>query len=709
MGLYLGYITLVGFYTCWRFRNSFLALIAIAPLAMIPGLLSEPVSELINWMVAASVGRGLEVDRLAAVRWWAQFGLLTVGSSIALWAAQRWGRTVMGPAAAPRLAATDGGSADAKSAPVGWVASSPAPLAGPLAGLIWQSWRANRTVWCILALSSAVGCVGLLLVPDEVRQRPAAPTSVRSGAWAQSLAAWAGQACLIGYLGISWLGVFAFGGDGASARMRFLADRGVSPSLAWYSRHACSLAWLSGLLAIYGLDTLGWLPWNASQATVGGVNLRLSMLTVLLVVATIYGVSQWVSQSLRPLAASFAAAPLLSGLAVSWLVYCWLELAVGTGWCLLAIAVPWVATWLLMRWHMDDVSSARMLAVSPAVPLAMVLLPLLPVVHDWWRYPRLPAAMIAQWSAEAQAYPPAVRAQPMPWPTEPAQPVGDQATSGDKLPFWEDSLATRWFAMEADNRNLSPWLVDGHLLKRLLAATTLARLQLQYAASNPAEIAAARERLTQQMVGLTGLARQLRSSERWLDQLAADEVEIWLATSLANDDLADLRSAVPLRPTVGMLADREARQTARRRAVLRSWSEFVQADSQRNSARDVAAPWQLGGIDFIDYAGDVPSPLRGVYRTLIANQLVAATLLLIDSPPASTSQTAALRQLHQLTQPATLAFEDGFYGPHLRLETPDQAYPPPTRHWPFAPAAQWQAGWESWAETWVAAPSGTDE
>jgi hypothetical protein len=57
-------------------------------------------------------------------------------------------------------------------------------------------------------------------------------------------------AVLLVFLATSWLGVLAFHGDLLHQRIRFLAERGVSPGKVWATRHAVPLSLLAVLLVV---------------------------------------------------------------------------------------------------------------------------------------------------------------------------------------------------------------------------------------------------------------------------------------------------------------------------------------------------------------------------------------------------------------------------------------------------------------------------
>ena len=92
--------------------------------------------------------------------------------------------------------------------------------------LIWQFVRQNQTVLMGIAAMLLVALGLLITTPSLDSGRPV-------------------LAAFFGLLAASWLGVLAFQGDGVQDRIRFLAERGVSPAKIWWTRHAPPLSLLA--------------------------------------------------------------------------------------------------------------------------------------------------------------------------------------------------------------------------------------------------------------------------------------------------------------------------------------------------------------------------------------------------------------------------------------------------------------------------------
>jgi hypothetical protein len=289
------FLLVAGFATAWLFRSSLVALLALVPLALLPGAVSLGLISVLEW--AGS-------DRLLSMVLtpWIMGGT-TCALSLALlvigWrcgvrglTAEAYGRRRRGW----RLLLFNGGD----DGPV-WIS----PPHAPASMLVWQFLRQNRTV--------LLGIVGMFL--SAVVLIAAGSTIVgRHGVSGR-----VGLAMLLIFLATSWLGVLAFHGDLLHQRIRFLAERGVSPSKVWATRHAVPLSLLAVLLVVV-LCLLRYLPASPDMLAGFGSSPSIILLTVLLVVF-IYAVSQAVGQIFRSATIAAIAAPVVAWALVAYGVF----------------------------------------------------------------------------------------------------------------------------------------------------------------------------------------------------------------------------------------------------------------------------------------------------------------------------------------------------------------------------------------------------
>lgn len=642
-----------GFFTTWYFRNSFVALLVLLPLALAPAIPGQWASEYLGW------SRG-HLDTVHLISW---VVCIVIVSGVARWAALR----AMAPES-PRFfelpmaeitshASTALSSMLPKTEESEWHRVSTIssqtdrwgsrPLhawASPLASMIWHSVRSAPLTWASLALMVAIGFVSLILVDLHAFK----PSSASLGATLNGLLPWG---VAIGVLGVSWLGVFAFVGDGNSKQMRFLAERGVSPSAAWWSRHAAAVAWVACLLVVYSVITSG-----------GSIA---SPLTIGLLLAIIYGISQWTAQTLRQLPASCAAAPFVSAMLTYWLGWAWFITHSPLWWCVMWGCLPWLVTWWQMRQHMENHSQGRIFLVGLGTLIFLVAMPLMAPFYRWYTYPRVPSATIAHWQREYKQRqlekPLGVSAGPATWGESPQEP-------------------------HSETQGL--FILNSNTVRSLLGLASLEEVNAQYSDGSQSE---RQSKLVKTIQTLNSQAQLLRKVTEWESQQLADLIEIWLISTLDDDTFKEIRQSAELEGVRQSLADRIGRNAARRRAVLASWNLHQELQSRGASTSS------LGGMDLNLLLQDIPSFLRPQYESLIANRLTAAALALLDADN-QPDQEAAMQELHQLVALPGLDFNSGPFRSAMRIDNAGHAYYSPMII--GTPALQWRAGWEQLPQRW---------
>ncbi len=654
------FTVMAGFLTTWYFRNSFVALLVLLPVAFAPAVLGQLIID---------IEPGLQqYTALVFILAWV-FSIVVV-QWLSRWAALR----AMSPAAnpqygipfddipgagsgtaSPSLLASNDGFVPARQheprrrAADRWAAQTARPWTSSLASLVWQSVRSAPLTWAGLALMVSIGTISLILLNSYQAKTGYGYRDAFNRDW---LAA----GMFVGYMGVSWLGVFAFTGDGSSKQMRFLADRGVSPRVAWYSRHAAALAWLALWLVIYGLLTLGW--FGGTGRPDGRAIYSLSLLTMLLGVLAIYGISQWTAQMLRQLPASCAAAPFLSAIVAYWLFWTWFALGTPFWWCVVCGLAPWLVTWLLMRWHMEDLHQGRFLLAGAAALTLLILLPLLPPVYRYASYPRVASATLHQWQDDFKRL------------KRPGNPsFMQQPVRGIDMTIPMDAITVRMFLQQASLTKVNASLGEGD--KGQATADLVSTLRR-----------------------FSGSVQALRESGHWKSQQTADLLEIWMIATLDDPAFAEIRQSAELAAVRQSLADQAGRNAARRRAVLASWGnhwEVIHRATDKRHSSDV------GGYDLTTFAGNFPIYLQERYHPLIANRLAKAAMALLDAD-SQTEQKAALHELHQLIAPSDVDFDQGPYRDAMRIQTFNQAYY--SHHITDIPALQWGAGWEQLPQQW---------
>jgi hypothetical protein len=181
------------------------------------------------------------------------------------------------------------------------------------------------------------------------------------------------------------MGVFVYQGDGIAHRVRFYADRGVSPSLLWWTRHWVPLTILLGL----GLVRYCSLRPNNSLdlvETFAGLALALA----------IYITGQWVSQLIASPIISAIAAPIV---AVAMGLFSISAVALmGAPWWsfIVTFAILLAATWWMMKPWMERRIDWKYYLQHGAFAAIAFTVPWLQGIWEIWNMPSMPSATRAE-------------------------------------------------------------------------------------------------------------------------------------------------------------------------------------------------------------------------------------------------------------------------------------------------------------------------
>ncbi|MFG0261966.1 MAG: hypothetical protein ACF788_06220 [Novipirellula sp. JB048] len=650
MHLHSVFLLACGFFTAWRCKSTFISLLAILPLAGIPFVL-----RLLGYGVWSQITGRRFVEPLTADA--VTIGINAAAILILGWMAYRAAEQTL----APREPIVEPSIPNRISQPL---SSSRSPHSVPripfrwlFSSLLWQSLRHNRTTLAALAMLMSVGMVSSLFSIQPLSRPSSEPSFLALGA-------------LAGLLGVSWLGVVCFTGDGSAARMRFLADRGVSPTLAWLGRHAIGMWMITVLLLLHTAVTYGVL-------VSGGENRRPlpSTALVALVVFVVYGVSQWTSQLTRLLAVSAVLAPVLALAAAGWLAASAAFYEAPLGLVLVCGVLPYVASWWQMGRFMDQTRGPAVWGVSLLIAGLFIALPMIPLQIELATLPKLSAARRASLQSQADALGQrSVNLRPIVLASFP----GEQDEQGPRSQEQAELLFQTRRSLTPNELIRIPPLtphhidaatIDGRTLNQILALATYAKLDFEFSGSSPQTT----ETLGDWFRILTIIAARLRDSDRLRDQDFADQVEIWLNRALQSDAIGTLDQRDFVTRAKRLLADRKGRYEARRRALLSSWSH---ADTAEN---------RLGGYS-LSFAAEARPVFSGGARSRhLIDAVVDAALRMLEAGEAGQSTEPMRRQLHALLVSEKVQFDDGPYSDRIR-NYPLSEYQ--------LPARRWYAGWE---------------
>jgi hypothetical protein len=667
--LHSAFILVCGFYAAWKLKNTFASLIAIVLLASIPFLIIEA------WYFLREQLWGY---RYVGLPHSAATTMLVTIPTIAIvgWLAYRAASRSLAPAEPPSLTT--------RSA-VGWIdawragASSPAPVTPyrfSISSLVWQSIHHNRLALAGIVTMILTGFVGLLVVSSTH------PKDLSIG--------FVIFCSLVAALGTSWLGLFVFTGDGSGRQLRFLAERGISPTTVLMGRHLVGLSILSSLVLLYAWCSYQ-LPNVANEASL----FLPSAAAIAVVVWVVYATSQWTSQLVPSLAAAAILAPVLSFFAVYWLGFSAIELDSPLWLIVFAGSLPMVGTWLMMQRYMDG-SRRWMIWLAGVVTAGLFwLLPAVPLAIEVAQIPTMPAAVRSSLEAEAEQISrnPHVRS-PLPV-TLTESPGADRdfydELTGEKALKELDQRSFRPTGLLSippdDSTSPLPFTIDSQALQHAISSATYEKLRFQ---SSPKDESAI-DSLGEWIGALTVIARGLRRSTRWDDQESADIIEIWLTQSLASPPVSELRDRQFYQEALELISDAKSRSDGRRRAVLVSWHQWQLITRGR-------LPYVLANIRSISNLANMALLQRKSIsdtqhrwmQTRLTEAIIYAIIRLIEEGSSGRPTEAVRRELHELVMGSRMDFVDGPYSDRLRVGA--DTFPPFL--YQRYPASQWYAPWE---------------
>lgn len=321
------WLTIVGVAMAWKFKSSFMSLIALVPIAFIP------------WILAYSSGWSIDLFPGSDTYDWLVLLMLSVGTVVFAWYGWRTGNAFLGPDPSPRANQYPSTMTARPNESRPWMFRQTQSQSFALKR---QFAMQNRGLLIGLALTIFIGTALPMVLPEKTRRQDE----------------WSVLCFFLAGLATCWLGVVSFHGDKLNQRIRFLADRGVSPSLVWRTRHALPLAILfaASLTAMALMLLTGHSPMMTLALDSLMSRSKLALLMgggILLVAIGCYSFSQWVGQVVRSPIVAAIIAPAFS----------WLMAFVGAvaydqlGASVLALAfaamIPLFATWWLMKLWMD--------------------------------------------------------------------------------------------------------------------------------------------------------------------------------------------------------------------------------------------------------------------------------------------------------------------------------------------------------------------
>jgi hypothetical protein len=572
-------------------------------------------------------------------------------------------------------------------------------IQSPMPALVWQFILQSRI---LLIGTSAMLAVAAIVV--------AATDIARAGDAGIPLV------MLLGFVASSWLGVSVFQGDSAQQRIRFLADRGISPRLVWFTRHAAPVGVLAiflGVLVLIGtLLAASGRAGNLSDAAGAVAMAALS-------IAVLYLASQWFSQVVASPIVSTIAAPFMSIATISYVAFAVFSL--GTPWWLLAMLapVPLIATYVMMRRWMDRRFGWTYWTSHAAFLGVMLFVPAGPLLFAVTTVPGMPSS-VAKELAEANRGVSHAGLAPIELVLTSLVGMQGDASEAGGLPMGDDSGDDSDQPTPNEDSDDAVTLDndarlddDSHLdaIKRQLEASnapvsassvlvldylhntlTLSRMRLQQDAAEASGLGndpKTMERYRRVIGLMADIARLMRMSPRVIEQDVADLLEITLLLEARRPAAVEWFGESLHGRTLAILADGARRTAARRRAVASSWMQF---ELENRSSKFPASTF--GGYPVDTFGPDNAPTLVGIHTRRRQVGLAVAELwkLAKGGPAAATPET--LGKIARLWRRGEGRYGIGIAGPYLRADDLDRFVHPGFRSGVMGIGNQWFGDWE---------------
>ncbi|MCY3006362.1 MAG: hypothetical protein NTV29_10340 [Planctomycetota bacterium] len=586
------FLSLAGLAFAWRFQSQFLSLALLVPAALALWL---PAYGLANYLSNKNYSLETQIFIDAGLY------LLSLAIGCVGFLAYGWRVSQRELAALEPPVGTSGVTSLVRAASASESRSSEAwmlwPRVSPITGMLWQMVRQNGIWWiayAALGVVLVVLCSSLSLLSGPTRTDTVIgllyiPMAILSG----------------------WLGILAYHSDGIQQRVRFYADRGVSPTLYWCTRHWMPVTLMLGLCLVRYLTNFGTLktPLNLVDS--------LGLLAILL---ASYCVGQWVSQFVKSptIAAISAPMALLAMVAYGLFAIVGME---SPWWLLFAtfgiLAVSTV--WMMRPWMERRIDWKYYLQHSGFLVVALTI-PLLPGLWKIWNTHGISKELRANLNQLALSNPHTQENHSRPSFETGLESAGLSAgVDGDigkiQARLERNEQVRAYYPQELiDQASRSAFWQsyrDPEALLRMYIAE-LARLRSEIRAESQSTTEPADKQFQTAMsyyqkilAGVPKLVRELRATHALKDSDLAERIEIVALSHCLDPTASESMGKAVFEPLVELLTDDSARDESRRIALANAWREQF-----RSFGSDAIA---YGENQFQAYFGSIPSSIQMLY------------------------------------------------------------------------------------------------
>ena len=498
----------------------------------------------------------------------------------------------------------------------------------PRHALLWQFSKQNR--WTLLAITALFALGGILLGYNSLFDY-----GIRDGNDANPVA----LGCFL--IACCGLGVIVFQGDSLHQRVRFLADRGVSPGMVWFSRHAIPFSLLMTftiITAAIGFYSIVGTHDSSQDRRV----MQFALLGVAAYAWVIYAVSQWASQTLRSAIVSTIVCPIVAVVPFAYGAFVVSECETPIVLLLASCVIPFIATYRTTQQWME-LRVTKRFWIEHGIWLTMaIVIPLLPFFYSYLTYPTIAPAQRAKLQADAElfrkSYSASNRINPWVDPNDVSADVGGDMMGADgvmmaaeggemgmmeagaddaesvadaSVPIADAKPASAWDPPSGFASNVLGYSNTTSGLNRLPIAERMAKrvehVETQLASffpgtsieesqetlqlyndttllrmklQGPKKTEADQDLYRRAMKNMLAICKGIRSTPSLIGQLTADRYDAWLFNELNQKEAKDFLGQELLRDVDGYLRDKRTRQDIRYKAIVLDWFKAKNSNSQ---------------------------------------------------------------------------------------------------------------------------------
>jgi ABC-type transport system involved in multi-copper enzyme maturation permease subunit len=555
----------------WRYKSAMIGLWALIPISVIPSL---TIVFLMN-----VYGRFIGNVSASATTWLTCSSTL-IAAFVAAVLAHRYSKQALAaeqPKSINRFAVAIENSI--KVVKPKRVSLASARVMTPFAGLTRQFVRRSM-------LSFAISVVGLLLLAPFLLMQVFASESLVLGlpvGFAVAICIW-----------LSFLGVYIYSSDRLLDRVRFLVDRGISSRLVWWSRLLPTL-----ILVFIAFSCFAWLASHSvhrafgmrSREATGDYSVVFNGLLWL----GVFGLAQWSGQLSYSRILGWLQTPVVLLVSLSAVYYA--QSLTGVPYWLLAILaiIPFAATRLTMQDWMERRFGIRFWAIHSGLALFCAIALLGPGAWYYSTMYRLPESVAMEIELEQRRWQIANHDGPM---------IGIYAQIDRVKYLRSKELQSMTYPQYIDYslQKLESQLQESQdaiqssdqLANFLMAQAAIARFE--YVDADEATKEKSKNRYQQLMSIVLTIIPRMRLNYLLSEQDIADRFEVILLRELKQPGASDLLSESIMATARKQLGDREARLTARRRAIALSWTAYVRKAGQTSDVNRIGN-WHTGVFD----------------------------------------------------------------------------------------------------------------